>query len=216
LEQFGAGVAEELAGGVICLGDAAVEIGDEDGVGGEFEEGFVLLLAGELALLGEKSVGGFGGDDECAADLSAGVADWTVAIGPIDVFQVSISEDGDELILVPGCLTAGHDGFDLRSDDGPYLRPALDAILSQSARMLVGAEAGAVGVVIELDEVFAPPQKHRVPGGEHGVDGDEQCFRPLVDRADGGLAPVERASAFGHLAGAEDGVLAEGWGSGPL
>jgi hypothetical protein len=114
---------------------------------------------------------------------------------------------------VPGCLTAGHDGFDLRSDDRPDFGPALDAILSQRERMLVGSEAGAIVIVVELDEVFAPPEKHRLPGGQHGVDGDDQRLRPLLDGADGGLAPVERASEIGHLAGAEDTVLREGCGS---
>ncbi len=167
-------------------------------------------------MFGEEPAGGFGADDESAADGSGGVAHGAVAVGPIDVFQLSVADDGDELILVPACLTAGHDGFDLGSDDWPYLGPALDAILSQRARMFVGPEAGAIGVVIELDEVFAPPEKHWVPGGEHGVDGDEQRFGPLLDWADRGLAPIERASEIGHLAGAEDKVLTGGWGSGGL
>ena len=82
--------------------------------------------------------------------------------------------------------------------------------------MLVGAEAGAIGVVIELDEFLAPPEKHGVPGGKHGVDSDEQRFGPLVDGADRGLAPVEGASEIGHLAGAEDAILPVRGGSGGL
>src|SRR6202011_2761908 len=123
-----------------------------------------------------------------------GVADWTVAIGPIDIFELSVADDGDELILVPGCLTFGHDGCDLGSDDGPNLWPAVAAILSEGCGMLVAPEAGAIGVVIELDEFFAPPEKHWMAGGEHGVDGNEQCLRPVLDGADRGLAPVEGAS----------------------
>jgi molybdopterin converting factor small subunit len=109
----------------------------------------------------------------------------------------------------------GHDGFDLRSDDGPDLGPALDGFLSEGAGMLVGADAGAIGVVIELNEVFAPPEEHRLAGGKHGVDGDEQGFGPVVDGANGSPGPVKRVGETGHLAGTEDRVLPEGWGSGP-
>src|SRR6059058_5275928 len=76
-------------------------VGDEDGVGGQFEQGFVLLLAGELALFGKEPAGGFGADDEGAADRSGGVAHGTVAVGPVDIFQLSVADDGNELILVP-------------------------------------------------------------------------------------------------------------------
>src|SRR5206468_5972509 len=49
-----------------------------------------------------------------------------------------------------------------------------------------------------------------------GVDGDEQRLGPLLDWADGGLAPVEGASETGHLAGAEYRVLPKGSGGGLL
>ena len=80
--------------------------------------------------------------------------------------------------------------------------------------MLVGPDAGAVGVVVELDEVVSPPEEHGMAGGEEGVDGDEQDVRPLFDGADGSLAPIKGASAVGHLAGAADGTLTGGLGSG--
>ena len=82
--------------------------------------------------------------------------------------------------------------------------------------MLVGADAGAIGVVIELNEVFAPPEKHGLARGEQGVDGDEQGFGPAVDGAYRGLAPVELTGETSHLAVAEDEVLREGSGRGSL
>jgi hypothetical protein len=183
---------------LICFGDAAIDVGDEDGVGGEFEECLVLFLAGELALFGEKSAGGFGADDEGAADRSMAIADGTVPVGPVDIFELSVADDGDELILVPACVAFGHDGLDLRSDDWPNLGPAVDAILSERAGMFVGADAGAIGIVIELDEVFAPPQKH-------GVTGDRRVLT-VTSNVSGqcsmgptGSGPVEGTSEIGHL-----------------
>ena len=87
---------------MIGFADTSLDIRDEDGVGGELEESFVLLLAGELALLGENSVGGFGRDDESAADVPGGVANGAVAVGPVDIFELSVTEDRDKVILMPG------------------------------------------------------------------------------------------------------------------
>ena len=82
--------------------------------------------------------------------------------------------------------------------------------------MLVGADAGSVGVVIELNELFAPPEEHGLAGGKQGVDGDEQGFGPMLDGAYRGAAPVELTGETGHFASAEDEVLREGLGSGSL
>ena len=105
---------------------------------------------------------------------------------------------------MPTGLASRQDGFDLRPDDGPYLGPALFSALAEGVGMLVFADAGAVGVVIELDVLFTPPEEHGVARAEHGVDGGEEGFGPLSNGADRGRAPVVGAGKVRHLAGAED------------
>jgi hypothetical protein len=73
--------------------------------------------------------------------------------------------------------------------------------LSDGAGMLVGTNAGAVSVVVELDEIGSPPKEHGMTRREHGVDGDQQYFGPLLDGADGGGTPIEVADELGHFAG---------------
>src|SRR6185312_7038019 len=113
-------------------------------------------------LTGGDAVGGFGAHDQSAADRTAGVADGAVAVGPVDVFELAVAEDGDELVLMPTGLAMGHNGFDLRPDDGPDFTPAVCSTLAQGAGVFVFTDAGSIAVVVELDEVFTPPQKHGV------------------------------------------------------
>src|SRR5690348_6252614 len=40
--------------------------------------------------------------------------------------------------------------------------------------------------------------------GQHGVDGDDQSFRPICNWTNGSGAPVEVTNEIGHLAGAEN------------
>src|SRR6202034_3303392 len=106
--------------------------------------------------------------------------------------------------LVPTGFAARHYRFDLWPDDVPYLTPALLAHLAKGAGMLVLTNAGTVAVVIELDEIFAPPQKHGMSRAQQRVDRGEQRDGPLGNRADGSLAPIEGARQIGHFACAED------------
>jgi hypothetical protein len=70
--------------------------------------------------------------------------------------------------------------------------------------MFVFANAGPVRVVVELDEVVAPPEEHGMAGRKHGVDDDQQGAGPLADGADRGVTPVEGACQAGHFPRAAD------------
>jgi molybdopterin converting factor subunit 1 len=212
---FADGFADEASLSDELLIEGVDHFEDVVGAAKDGEEGWSLLeetvepfLACAEVLLGEEASGCVGADDKGAADDSGGVADGTVAVGPVDVFEFSVAEDGDELVFVPGGFAGGHDGVDLRTDDRPDLRPAVDAALAEGAGMLVGSDAGAVGVVVELDEVFAPPEEHGIAGGEEGVDSDQQDVGPLFDGANGSLAPIKGTGTICHLAGAVDETLA--------
>jgi hypothetical protein len=61
---------------------------------------------------------------------------------------------------MPVGLTARHHRVDLGPDNEPYFLPAFSARLTERARMLVFTNAGAVSVVIKLDKIVAPPEKH--------------------------------------------------------
>ena len=55
--------------------------------------------------------------------------------------------------------------------------------------MLV-AEDRPVAVVVDLDELGAPPEELRKAGGEADADGGAQALRPSSDGAERGGAPV--------------------------
>ncbi len=56
--------------------------------------------------------------------------------------------------------------------------------------MLAGAEAGQVGVVVELHELGTPPHQHRVARVQHGGDEGAEAQGPVFDGADRGGSPV--------------------------
>ena len=165
----------------------------------EVGEAFALLLQ---LRFGNDRACSFRADDKRAADMAGSIADGAVAVSPVDVFEPAIAIDGNKVVFVPGGLAAGHDGVDLGANDGPYFRPAIATALAQRPRMFVLADARAVGVVIELDQILAPPEKHGMARGEQGIDRDEQRFGPLLDGTDRSARPVEGAGAIGHLAAA--------------
>src|ERR1700761_6791572 len=145
-------------------------------------------------------------DDERAADVSFRIPDRTVAEGPVDIDQLSVTIDRNQLIFVPAGLTAFHDVVDQRTDDGPDLGPALLSTLAQGRRMLIGTDAWTIRIVIELDQVFPPPEEHGLPGTEKRIHGRKQKLRPPLHWANRSCAPVEGADPIRHLARAVDGA----------
>ena len=138
---FGDGFANGFADDAALADELQIEriahFEDVVGAAEDGEEGWSLLkeigeplLAGAEVLFGEEAAGGVGADDEDAADDSGGVADGAVAVGPVDVFEFAVAEDRDELVFVPGGDAGGHDGIDLRADDGPDLGPAVGTALA--------------------------------------------------------------------------------------
>src|SRR5258707_630537 len=149
---------------------------------------------------GEHPSGCRRADHESAANLSFHIPYGAVAKGPINIDQVAVAVDGNELIFAPAGLSALHYVLDQRTDDGPYLGPAFRAGLAQGGRMLVRADAWPVGIVIELDQIFTPPQEHGLARAEQRIYRGKKQLRPVPDIADGSLAPVEGANPIRHLA----------------
>ena len=110
----------------------------------------------------EDGICGFCANHQGATNFTARLVDRAIPVGPVDILDPAVSMDGHELVLVPARFASGHNRVNLRKDDRPDLGPALLALLPQGRRMLALAETWPVGVVIKLDQVCAPPQKHRV------------------------------------------------------
>jgi hypothetical protein len=87
-----------------------------------------------------------------------------------------------------------------------YLRPTFGAALAESAGMFVGANAGAITIVVKLNEIGAPPQEHRMPGAQHHVDGGDQKVGPAFDGAERSGSPVKLPGELGHFAVADDAI----------
>src|ERR1700761_3333552 len=112
---------------------------------------------GDDGFLGLDSSGGIGTDDEGSANISGCVPYRAVTECPVDIDQFAVAIDGDELVFAPVGFAPRHHIFNQRTDDVPDLRPAVRAALPERGRMLVGTNAGAVCVVVELNELVAPP-----------------------------------------------------------
>jgi hypothetical protein len=99
-------------------------------------------------------------------------------------FDTTIAEDGNELVLIPTRLPAQHDVFDLRPDNRPDLLPAVRSTLPHRRGVLTDAEARQVSIVVELNEIRAPPQEHRMTRVEEHRHERLQAVRPGVGGPD--------------------------------
>ena len=72
---------------------------------------------------------------------------------------------------------------------------------------MLAADDGLVRVVVEIDELVAPPDEHRLAGGEHDADGGLEGARPGVHRAEGGGGPVVAAHELAQLTAAGEEIF---------
>src|ERR1700716_3462019 len=93
---------------------------------------------------------------EHAADAALDV-DRSIAVGPPHILAPAVARDRHQTVLVPCRSFAGHDIVDLRPDNIPNLRPALAPALPQPAGVTLRSQGPPVCVVVELDQVRAPP-----------------------------------------------------------
>jgi hypothetical protein len=147
---------------------------------------------------GQIVAGHVAADHEHAADAVVFV-DRTVTVGPVDLLQPAVTRHRNQLVLMPGGAAAAHDLFDLRADDGPDFRPARAAGLAERARMTLRPHGLAIGIVIELDELRAPPDEHRVVGVEQDAHRGAQALRPSRGLAQRGCRPVICPRQRAHL-----------------
>ena len=150
---------------------------------------------------GEIIPGHVAAHHEHAADAVAFV-DRTVAVGPVDLLQPAMTRHRNELVLMPGRAAAAHHLLDLGADNGPDFLPAFPPALTQRARVPLGSHGLAIGVVIELNELGAPPDEHRVVGIEQDAHRRAQTLRPGLRLSERRGRPVMGPRQRTHLAAA--------------
>src|SRR5437763_12993966 len=126
---------------------------------------------------GDIVLGHVTANHEHAADAIA-VIDRAIAVRPIDLLESAVARDRNELIFMPGRAATAHHLLDLRTDDGPDFGPALPPALTECAWMPLGAHSLAVGVIIKLNELRAPPDEHRVVCVEYYAHRRAKTLRP--------------------------------------
>src|SRR6266478_121775 len=143
-------------------------------------------------------LGHIAADHEHAADAIIFI-DRTETVGPVDLLELAVTRDRNELVLMPRRAPAAHHLLDLRTDCVPDFGPALASTLAKRARVALGSHGLAIGVVIELNEIGAPPDEHRVVGVEQNPHRRAQALRPGLRLAERTARPVIGAHQRAHL-----------------
>jgi hypothetical protein len=154
---------------------------------------------------GEVFPGHVAANHEHTADAVV-LVDRAVAVGPVDLLQPAVARDRNELVLMPGRTAATQDLLDLRADDRPDFGPAFPAALTECARVALRSHGLAVGFVIKLDELGAPPDEHRVIGIEQDTHRGAQTLRPTFRRPERTCRPVIGPRQRAHLPAAGEEV----------
>src|SRR5450631_2712964 len=89
-----------------------------------------------------------------------------------------MARDRNELVLMPRRTAAAHHLLDLGTDDVPDFRPALPSALTERARVALRSHGLTIGVIIELNELFAPPDEHWMVGIQQDAQRGAQTLRP--------------------------------------
>ena len=165
----------------------------------QFAQQFELAFA-------DDAVGVVGVGAEDAGGKAGIVADRAVGEGVVGFFRIAVALHDQELRLH---VSADRTLPRLRqhgADVAPDLAPHLPRRFAERPRMLA-ADDRLIGIVIEIDELFAPADPDRLLRGEHDTDGGLERARPALGRAERGRGPVERAQQAGQLAGARENLL---------
>lgn len=67
---------------------------------------------------------------------------------------------------------------------------------------MLAAEKSAIRIVVKIDQVLTPPDKHGVTRGEDDLHGSSEISGPLRDWPQRSLGPIEGLNQRAHFAGA--------------
>ena len=127
----------------------------------------------------------------------------------VGLFRVAIALHDQELLFDIGAFEPGHRGRQHRADVVPDLLPDGFRRLPQGPRVL-SADDRLVGVVVEVDQILAPPDPDRLARGEHDANGGLQTLRPIRRRAHVRARPVVGAHERAHFSSARQEVRRSG------
>jgi hypothetical protein len=145
-----------------------------------------------LAPLRQHAAGGIQEGHEDAADAPVGDEDRAVREGQVALFGAAIALQHQQPVVAAGRHAAGKHRFQHRTDDGPDFRPDRDHRLAQRPGMLVTEQATGC-VVVEVDQLLAPQDRHLELGMQADPGGSLQLGRPAADRAQQRAVPVPGA-----------------------
>ena len=101
-------------------------------------------------------LGGLRNRSKHARDPAGFVANGAIGKGEIAFLRISVAIEQQQEVVRPGGFATLEHPFEHRPDDVPYLRPAFAAWSAQRRGMLARDNV-AVGIVVEHNQVPAPP-----------------------------------------------------------
>ncbi len=149
---------------------------------------------------------GIGADDAAGAALVVG--DRTVGEGVVGFLAVAVPLHQQKQGFVVGALVVVHRGFRARPDLIPDLPPHGRGRLTQRPGVLA-AQDRPVGVVVQVDQVVAPPDEHRLPRGQQDTHAGLETARPVLGRAERRRGPVDRPHERSGFASTREQLRAE-------
>ena len=157
------------------------------------------VAQGAEAALADDTAGGLGDGREDADDGAGVVANRTIGKGEVTLLGVAVALEEEEQVVGTGGVAAVEHAAEHGADDVPDFGPALTAGAAEGGGMLAGDDF-PVSIVVEHDELGAPPDQNGEARVEAGGERDAEGLRPRGRGAERGRGPIHRAHERAHLA----------------
>ncbi len=105
------------------------------------------------------------------------------------LFAIPVPLHDQQQRFVVGSFVGGHGRLGARSHLIPNLAPHYGRGLAERPGMFA-ADDRLIGVVVEIDQLVAPPDEHGLARGEHDADRGPKRLRPGFDGAQGSARPI--------------------------
>src|ERR1700761_2720620 len=117
----------------------------------------------------------------------------------VGLFLVAVALHDQELLLHIRAFDTAHGGIEQGPDVTPYFTPDLACRTPDRPGMLA-ADDRPIGIVIEINEFFAPADPDRLARSQHDAHGRLQALRPMFGRAQRTGRPIVGANEVTGLA----------------
>ena len=140
---------------------------------------------------GHHTLRGFLTDRQRAGYRAVVVGDGRITVRPENFLDPPVTKDGEARIGISNSFPARHHIIDLGRDEGPDFSPALRALLPHGRRMLADPENGDVRIIVKLNELGTPPEKHGLPRTQHEPKHDSKEDRPFTGGTQRRVLPLD-------------------------